>query len=63
MQISCAGELRHVLVDLHTVGALAWQTCRQLRIVELPANGFFGTSADAMCFFCTGRGAMCHLKQ
>ena len=32
--------LRHVLVEegLHTVGVLAWQNCRQLRIVKLPAT-------------------------
>ena len=31
-------RLRHVIVeeDIHTVGALAWQNCRQLRIVKLP---------------------------
>ena len=31
---------RHVLVEegQHTVGALAWQTCRQLRLVKLPAS-------------------------
>ena len=33
-------RLRHVLAEegLHTVGALAWRTCRQLRIVEFPAT-------------------------
>ena len=31
-------RLRHVIVEegIHTVGALAWQNCRQLRIVKLP---------------------------
>ena len=31
-------RLRHVIVEegMHTVGALAWQNCRQLRIVKLP---------------------------
>ena len=33
-------RLRHVLAEegLHTVGALAWRNCRQLRIVKLPAT-------------------------
>ena len=33
-------RLRHVVVEegIHTVGALAWQNCRQLRIVKLPAT-------------------------
>ena len=33
-------RLRHVIVEegIHTVGALAWQHCRHLRIVKLPAT-------------------------
>ena len=37
-EINSAARLRHVIVEegIHTVGALAWQNCRRLRIVKLP---------------------------
>ena len=43
-------RLRHVIVEegMHTVGALAWQNCRQLRIVKLP-NTVVRIDESAFC--------------
>ena len=54
-------RLRHVSVEsgIRLIGAEAWQNCRQLRIVKLPAtvvgiSDFFSTSTDAVWAWCPG---------